>query len=523
MVHYRTDTTQFFTAAGTSRTAVDQMRDRRTVPGGAAGVLAVEHQDAAVVRGNPGDQFAGNLGIVGAHRSHQRAAATGGEAHGVGQVGVADHRGHRAEGFQRVNFLSLGIRPAEQHRGHERTVFDDALAAVGAGDRRRIQGAVRKLAAGVEHGLNSGADIGQLLKGSERTHGDALGTGITQHHAFLDPGTHGGDDVGHHALRHNGAPDGGALLAGLDGHFGDHGLDEGVELRGALDCVRAQDGGVERIGLRREADAAVHHIRVRLQGIGGGGGAGEGHQVAVVEVVQDGAGRAGDELQRALGQDVGLDHGLDHGRRHVARGSCGLDDGGNTGDEGGRKLLQHAPHREVEGVDLHGDARDAGVDVLAGEGTVAGQHLHGPIHHHLGVGQLAAALGAEGEEHADSAVDVHHGIDLGGAGLGGQLIEVLAAGVEVLRQFLELEGALVESQRAEFLLAGGASVIHDVGKVQSLGAHLGEELAGAGVQDGDGGSRRSGVGRPPGVPDKTGNSLHSVQRGFRSSCSGGHR
>ncbi len=219
---------------------------------------------------------------------------------------------------------------------------------------RRIERSVRELAAGVEHGLHGGADVGQLLEGGQGAHGDALGAGIAHHNAFLDAGTHGGNDVGHQLLRHDGAPDGGALLAGLDGHLGDHGLDEGVELRRALDRVRAQDGGVERVGLGGEADAALHNVRVRLQRVGRGRGAGEGHEVAVVEVVQERAGRAGDELQGPLRQDVGLDHGLDHGRRHIAGGRGGLDDGGNAGDERGRKLLQHAPDREVEGVDLHG-------------------------------------------------------------------------------------------------------------------------------------------------------------------------
>ncbi len=214
---------------------------------------------------------------------------------------------------------------------------------------------------------------------------------------------------------------------------------------------------------------------------------------------------------------------LDHGGGDVAGGRGGLDDGGHAGDEGGGELLEHAPHREVEGVDLHGDAGNAGVDVLAGEGAVLGQHLHGAVHDHLGVGEFAAALGAEGEEHADAAVDVHHRVDLGGAGLGGERVELVAAAVQVLRQLLELEGALVEGQLAEFRLAGGASVVHDGGEVQPLGAHPGEEFAGAGVEDGCRAGGGTGVGGPPGIPDEAGNDLDSVYCGFRSSCSGGHR
>ena len=81
----------------------------------------------------------------------------------------------------------------------------------------------------------------------------------------------------------------------------------------------------------------------------------------------------------------------------------------------------------------------------------------------------------------------------------------------------------MEGQLAEFRLAGGAAVIHDGGQVQPVGAHLGQELAGAGVPDGDSGSRRTGVGRPPGVLDETGDGLHGVHCGLRGSGGGGHR
>ena len=108
MVHHRADAAEFLAAAGAAGTAVDQVRDRGTVAGGAAGVLAVEHEHAAVVGRDPGDQLLGHGGIVGADRGHQRAAAAGGEPDGVGQVRVADHRGHRAEGLERVDSSASG-------------------------------------------------------------------------------------------------------------------------------------------------------------------------------------------------------------------------------------------------------------------------------------------------------------------------------------------------------------------------------------------------------------------------------
>ena len=419
-----------------------------------------------------------------------------------------------------MDLLGLRVGPAQQDRGHEGPAVDDADASVRAGDLRRIERAVGKLPAGVEHGLDGGAHVGELLEGGQGAHRDALGAGVTEHDAFADAVPYGGDDVGHQFLRHDRAADGGAFLSGLGGHLGDEGLDEGVEFRRALDGIRAQDRGVEGVGLGREADPALDHVGVGLQRVGGRGRAREGHEVAVVQVIQQGADGAGNQLQRALGQDAGFVDRLDHGGGHVAGGGSRLDDGGHAGEEGRGELLQHAPDGEVEGVDLHRDAGDAGVDVLAGERTVPGQHLHGAIHHHLGVGEFPAALGPEGEQDADAAVDVDHRVDLGGAGLRRERVELLAAAVEVLREFLELEGPLVEGQRAQFRLAGGAAVIHDAGEVESLGAHLGQEFTGAGVQDRCGTGCGGGVGGPPGTPDEAGNDLYSVYGGY--GC-GGHR
>ena len=163
----------------------------------------------------------GHRGIVRADRGDQRAAAAGGEADGVGQVRVADHRGHRAEGLERVDLLGFRVGPAQQDRGHEGAAVDDADAPVRAGDLRRVERAVGQLAAGVEHGLDGGAHVGELLQRGQGAHRDALGAGVTEHDAFADPLPDGGDDVGHQVLRHDRAADRGAFLAGLGGHLGD--------------------------------------------------------------------------------------------------------------------------------------------------------------------------------------------------------------------------------------------------------------------------------------------------------------
>ena len=91
VVQHGADAAQFFAAACAAWTAVDKVRNGGTVAGGRACVFAVEHVDTAVVGCDAGNQFAGHCGIVGAHGGHQRAGTAGGEAHGVGEVGVAKH------------------------------------------------------------------------------------------------------------------------------------------------------------------------------------------------------------------------------------------------------------------------------------------------------------------------------------------------------------------------------------------------------------------------------------------------
>src|SRR5699024_6509968 len=58
-------TAHLLTAAGPAGSAVDEVRQRRAVPGRLRSVVAVEDEDAAVPGGDPADEFGGKLGIVG--------------------------------------------------------------------------------------------------------------------------------------------------------------------------------------------------------------------------------------------------------------------------------------------------------------------------------------------------------------------------------------------------------------------------------------------------------------------------
>ena len=193
-------------------------------------------------------------------------------------------------------------------------------------------------------------------------------------------------------MRDDGAADGGTLLARLRGHLTEDCLDEGFELRGVRGDIGAEDGGVEGVGLRAELDAALDDVAVCTQGVRGIGGAGKRHVIAVIQVIQQVTGGAGNELQASLRQNPGIDHEAHAGRGDVASRRGRLNNRGHACDEGRGELLQHAPNGEVEGVDLYGYARDGGVDVAADEGAVLGEDLRFAIRHDGGVGHLAAAL-----------------------------------------------------------------------------------------------------------------------------------
>ena len=347
--------------------------------GGGRGGLAVQDVHAAVVGADPGGERAGGLTVVRGDRGHERSRAQGGQGHGVGHVRVADHRGDRTERLDAVHLGGARVLEGEHRGGEER-------AGLGVGVAGRALGAAEAdLTAGVDQALHRAADLALLVLRGQGAHGGALDARVAQDdlrgQALGEGGGHGLDPI----LRDDHPADGRALLAGLDRHLLEDGLHERLELGGLRVRVRAEDGGVEGVGLRGEADAALLDVRVLLQGGRGGGGAGERDVVAVVQVVQQVAGGAGDQLDRALGQHAGLEHQLDALLRDVAGGGGRLDHGGHAGDEGRGELLEHAPHGEVEGVDLHGHARDALVDVLADEGAIAGEGLHVAIDDHGGV------------------------------------------------------------------------------------------------------------------------------------------
>ena len=124
-----------------------------------------------------------------------------------------------------------------------------------------------------------------------------------------------------------------------------------------------------------------------------GAGIGEGDVITVIQVVQQVTGGTGDQLDGALWKDAGFHHEAHAGLGDISGGGGRLDHARHAGDERWCEFLQHAPDREVEGVDLNRGAGQRGVDVGALERSVLGQDFGGTVDNHIVVGKFTAALG----------------------------------------------------------------------------------------------------------------------------------
>jgi len=202
-----------------------------------------------MVCGNPGYHLSSHLGVVGGQRGHQGARAKCGQTDRIADIVIADDGADRAKCLQRVSSQRAGIRPGQQQRSHEGPMLGDADGTIAPCHRRGVEGTVGKLATGIKHGLNRRANVSKLLHGCQRTHRDCLRSRVTDDQALLDTGLHGRDNVINQGLRNEGTADTGALLAGLDGHLGDKGLDERLELSRPEGRIRSQNGRVQRVRL----------------------------------------------------------------------------------------------------------------------------------------------------------------------------------------------------------------------------------------------------------------------------------
>ncbi len=251
------------------------------------------------------------------------------------------------------------------------------------------------------------------------------------------------------SLGGNDAADGGAFLPGLHRHLAVRFLDENIEGGRAGGDVGAEDRGVEAVLLGDEAHRVLQQVGLGAQVAASGGGAGEADHVLPAQPVEQIAGAARDELQRARGQDTAFE---DHPHRKFGDVRCrggGLDDGGHAREQGGGELFQHPPEREVVGVDMNGDAMQRHGDVLADEQPVLAEPLQPTIEIDLAIGHFAPALGGKHEKRADAAVDVEPVVAKRGAGLVGEIVKRLAARIEIEGKRLEPRRTVVKAHRAQ--------------------------------------------------------------------------
>jgi hypothetical protein len=321
------------------------------------------------------------------------------------------------------------------------------------------------------------ADGMKLVAAGERAHGNAFLARV----ADADLGEPGGDRLldGIDMLgRRHGAADGGAFLPRLNRHLPDDFLHEQVEFGRSRGCVGAQDRGVEAVAFGDEAHALPGDHRVRLKFYRGLRRAGEGNHVLKRQMLEQVAGRAHDQLQRAGRQYVGFDHDADGMLGEIAGGRRRLYHRGHPGEDGGAKLLQHAPDGEIEGVDVNRDALQRREDVLADEGAALRQRLHVAVDQDALVGEFAASLRGKGKKRAGAALDIDPAVGPRRAGLVVELVQLFLARHDRLAERLQHVRPLVERHPAERRAADSACVVEHRLEVEPAAAGQRDRLPG---------------------------------------------
>src|SRR5581483_8664647 len=245
----------------------------------------------------------------------------------------------------------------------------------------------------------------------------------------------------------------GTLLPGLYRHLSDDFFDKKIELVSAGRRVHAEHREIQRVGLLVEPDGVLDHRLTGLERAPSRSRAGERDGVLTRHVVEQIAGAATEQLDRAGGQDPRLDDGFDD-RFSQERGDRGrLDDRRYAREECRREFLQHAPDGEIERVDLDRRAFDGHADVPTDERTALGEIFRRAIDVEPLIRKFAAAAAAVREQRAESAVDVDPRVALGCAGRLGDLVEPILAFHEILAEGFEHPGSVVERQVAQLWAA----------------------------------------------------------------------
>ena len=150
---------------------------------------------------------------------------------------------------------------------------------------------------------------------------------------------------------------------------------------------------------------------------------------------------------------------------------------GNAGEQGRGELLEHAPAREIECIDVNRSAFERQEHVLADEAAGLRQHFGGAIDVDAAVRQLPHTLAREHESGADATVDIDPRVGARGPGREGECVEFLLALRQILCERLEHGRALVKGETAQVRAADAARVLENPAKVEPAGGRLGDDLA----------------------------------------------
>ena len=316
------------------------------------------------------------------------------QINGLGDGAVAGNGGHRSEHLGGVDQRGEPVRGPQQCRREEGAASRvDSLEVTGVDDRigDRRQRAQRPRHRVAPDRVDQGSHV-RRVRGADDD--------LSQRPAER---VHSGIDV---LVGDEGTSNGCALLSGLYSHLLDDLAHEEVELGSVRTGAGSEDGSVDRIGLHGEPGRPLSDGRVRSKPRRGRRRACECHAVAAVEMVEEVPRLTADQLQRALRQEVALDHDADRGLGHERRLRCRLDDRRDSRQERRGELLEHAPDREIERVDLDLDAGPWGEHVDAHERSISAEVLDLPIHDEVGVGKFSARSARVGQQDRGTAVDV---------------------------------------------------------------------------------------------------------------------
>ena len=236
VVQHAANATHLLAAAGATRSAMHQRRERRAVSGGFLRAVAVHDQDASMVGSQPQHESARERIVRGEHRRDQAAAAAARERDRIRRIPVWQH------GRDRVRMPPLRGRRARCGSRHSSSSGGtNAPRSRSAPCTSKSLQAARDefcLAAQFRDRASTSARCSRLTSGPMRTPShariadDHLAQGGSASAAITSSDARG---------RHQRLANGRALLARLDRHLAHHLLDEEIEFRRAGPRIRRRE------------------------------------------------------------------------------------------------------------------------------------------------------------------------------------------------------------------------------------------------------------------------------------------